>query len=319
MDLGQPAVLLRNDWIYKVRRMRAVSICGMALLVLASTAPARAPASTPAPFRTTSRKAPPPVPGGFRLKASNGYSLLALGVPALKGQSAKILLIVSGRHQAVTYLAPATVTETSIQANLGDLGEISVIFHPSGQPTKARSKCGGKPVAFDSGYYAGRIAFHGEEGYTKVEATSVPGNVDFLLNVLCPGIGGGRSPLLPGAELSVRNPQLGPEFTVVKNRPSAPARFEVSASEYRDGISIERDTALLMPAGSFQYDRRLQAATLHPPPPFAGTAKFNRAAKPNSRWSGDLTIDMPGRADVPLTGTGLRATLVHAEWDNGEK
>jgi hypothetical protein len=212
------------------------------------------------------------------------------------------------------------VTETSIQANLGELGEISVTFHPSGQSTTARPKCGGKPVSFDSGYYEGKIDFHGEEGYTEVEATSVPGNIDFLLDVLCGGISSGRGGLfMPGAELRIRNPQLGPEFSVVKNRPNAPARFEVGVSEYRGGISIERFTTLLMPAGAFRYDPRLQTAILRPPAPFAGTARFDRHRKASHRWGGDLTVDMPGRADVPLTGSELRATLIHAEWESGRK
>jgi hypothetical protein len=108
---------------------------------------------------------------------------------------------------------------------------------------------------------------------------------------------------------------LGPELSVVKNRPSAPARIEASVSEYSGGISIERFTMLLMPAGSFRYDPRLQTAALHPSAPFAGTGRFDRSKKAAKRWSGDLTVDMPGRADVRLTGSALRATLVHAEWD----
>jgi hypothetical protein len=227
-------------------------------------------------------------------------------------------MFVSGEHGGVTYSAPATVTETSIQADLGDLGEIAVTFHPSGRPARARPECGGKPVSFDSGYYEGRIDFHGEEGYTEVEATSVPGNIDFLLNVLCASVSGRTGgPFAPGAELRVRNPQLGPELSVVKNRAGAPALFSVGVSEYREGISIRRLKALFMPPRTFSYDPKLQTATLLPPAPFDGMARFDRRRRANRRWSGDLTIDMPGRADVPLTGNKLRASLVHATWSNG--
>lgn len=286
-----------------------------ALLVTASPAPTPALASTAVAFKAAALSQPLPAPGGFRLQASNGYSVVVLGVPAREGHPAAIVIIVNSKHRGVTYAAPATVTETSIQANLGELGEISVTFHPSGQPATARPKCGGRPVSFDAGYYEGKIDFHGEEGYTEVDATSAPGNIDFWLNLLCPGTGGGHGPFLPGAELHVRNPQLGPEFTVVKNRPDARARVGVSVSEYRGGISIERFATLLMPAGAFRYDPRLQTATLDPPAPFAGTGRFDRSKKANRRWSGDLTVDMPGREDVALTGASLRATLVHAEWD----
>jgi hypothetical protein len=292
-------------------------VCGgfVVLLVAAGIAPAPALGSTSVAFKASSLQQPLPAAGGFRVKAGNGYSLVVLGVSARGGHPASVEIVVSGRHRGVVYSAPATVTETSIQANLGELGEISVAFHPSGRPTTVRPKCGGSPVSFDSGSYEGTIDFHGEEGYTEVDATSAPGNLDFWLDALCLGIGGGSGPLLPGAELHIRNPQLGPEFTVVKNRPDAPARVEVGVSEYRDGISIERFTALLMPTGSFKYDPRLQVATLDPPLPFAGSGRFDRSKKASKRWSGDLTIDMPGREGVPLTGSGLRATLVHAEWD----
>lgn len=325
--MGEPGRTAKNTQASAAWRFLIVAILALACCISPAyasdnsrTAQAEMPSLTPVAIRTAGPTRTPLIPPGFRLKASNGYSLFALGAPARKGRPASILLIVSGKHQGVIYSAPATVTETSIQANLGELGEISVSFHPSGQPTTVRSKCGGKPVAFDSGRYEGKIDFHGELGYTDVEATSVPGNVDFLLDSLfCSGSGSGRGPSLPGAELRVRNPGLGAEITVVKNRPSAPARFEVSASEYRSGISIVRSTAVLMPAGTFRYDRRLQTAILHPPAPFAGTGQFIRGAKANRRWSGDLTVDMAGRADVPLTGTPLRATLVHAVRDHGGK
>ncbi len=245
--------------------------------------------------------------------------MLVLGIPTYHGRSATVEIYVSKKHQGVSYSAPATVTETSIQANLGELGEISVFFHPSGQPRTARPSCGGKSLSFDSGNYEGVIDFHGEEGYTEVEATSVPGDLDFWLNVLCSTLGGrsGGGGSLPGAELHVRNPQLGPEFSVIKNRPSAQAHFEVGVSEYVNGISIKRFVAMPLPPGTFRYDRRLRTATLHPPTPFAGTGRFVRSRKAGKRWSGDLTVNMPGRADVPLTGSALRATLIHAEWGSG--
>ncbi len=300
-----------------VARYALISV--VALLVVAGTAPTPSLASPPNAFRTTGLQESPPVPSGFRLKASNGYSLIVLGVPAHDGHSAVVALVVSGKHQGVFYSTPATVTEKSIQANFGALGEIAVTFHPSGLPKTTRPKCGGKPVSFDSGYYEGTIAFHGEEGYADADATTVRGDIGFWLDSLCSGIGVGHGAFLPGAELHIRNPRLGPEFAVVKNRPSAPARIEVGVSEYNDGIAIERFTTMLMSAGTFRYDHRLQAATVQPPAPFAGTGQFDRSEKANKRWSGDLSIDMPGRADVPLTGGGLRASLVHAEWDNGTK
>ncbi|MGV1048553.1 MAG: hypothetical protein ACOYD4_08550 [Solirubrobacterales bacterium] len=287
---------------------------GVALAVLiCSATPAAAPAVASGPTRAhASATGTLPIPGGFRLQASNGYTLQVLSVPPHKGHPGSVLLVVSGTHRGVTYTAPATITESSIQANLGTLGEISVGFQRSGRP--ATAQCGKETISFDSGHFEGRIEFHGEEGYTDAEATSVPGNIDFYLKGLCGGFfsGGGGGPRR-GAQLYIRNPALGPELTVVKSHPGAAAWISVSVTEFTSGIGIHRFTSLRMPTGRFTYDRRLRAATLHPPAPFAGTARFDRDEKAGKRWSGDLTVDMPGRAGVPLTGSALRATLVPSE------
>jgi hypothetical protein len=284
--------------------LRALFALGAVMLVTASTAGA-ASKSSPANGGQLL------IPNSFELQGSNGYSIFVLGIPSRKGQPATVELFVQKKHAAVYYSAPATVTETSIDAGLGELGEISVSFHQSGVAAIASPHCGG-PVSFDSGSFEGTVDFHGEEGYTEAQATSVPGNIDFLLNGTCGGFvtSGGSDPFSPGAELYLRNPALGAQFSVAKSRPDSPARFEVSDREYRDGISIQRFAALVMPAAAFTYSPHLQTATVRPPAPFSGTARFDRRKKANRRWSGDLAIDLPGRTGLPLTDHQLRAYLV---------
>ncbi len=284
--------------------LRVLFALGAVIFVTASTASAASKSSAPNSGQLF-------VPSSFELQGSNGYSIFVLGVPSRKGQPATIELFVQTKHTGVFYSAPATVTETSIQANLGELGQISVSFHRSGLPTTAISKCG-RPVAFDSGNFEGKIDFHGEEGYTEAEAVSVPGNIDLLLNGICGGFstGGGSNPFSPGAELYLRNPALGAQFSVAKSRPNSPARFEVDDREYHDGISIQRFAAFVMPSAAFAYSPRLQTATVHPSAPFSGEAHFDRRKKANRRWSGDLAIDLPGRTGLPLTGHQLRAYLI---------
>jgi hypothetical protein len=102
---------------------------------------------------------------------------------------------------------------------------------------------------------------------------------------------------------------------VIKNRPKARAHYEVGISEMSNGISIGRFAGLVTPAGTFTYDPKVLTATLSPPAPFSGSAQFHRSAKPANRWSGNLTVDLPGRAGVKLTGGGLTARLAHAHWD----
>jgi hypothetical protein len=285
------------------------SVCVLVMLLCAALAADPASASSSTHGRVTSKE-PLPIPGAFQLAASNGYTLDVIAVPPRAGRPASLLIFASAKGKGVRYVAPATVTETSIQSDLGELGEISVTFRRTNQATSA--PCDDQKVRFDSGLYEGKIDFHGEAGYTSVEATSVPGNLDFILSGFCGGEdffvegGPGRR---PGAALYVRNPGLGPELSVRKPRPGAAAEIAAWVSEYVSGISIERYTSLLMPGGRFSYDRRLRTATVRPPAPFAGIARFDLGKKAGRRWSGDLTVDLPGRADVPLTAPTLRATL----------
>lgn len=294
---------------YELRRAvaRLFAPVGVCLALVCAVALVATPAQA-------AQKRPLPIPGAFRLPASNGYTLDVIAVPPRAGRSASLLIYASAKGRGVRYVAPATVTETSMQANLGALGEISVSFHRTNQATSV--PCGKETIRFDSGQYEGKIVFNGEEGYTSVEATAVPGNIGYLLSAICgesfiESFGGGGPPKnARGAVLYVRNPGLGPELSIRKKRPSAAAQVVVSTSEYINGISIARFVGLRMPGAHFRYNRRLRTATVRPPAPFAGSARFALGKKAGQRWSGDLTVDLPGRAGVPLTGPLLRATLV---------
>jgi hypothetical protein len=285
---------------------------GACLVLLCAVALAASPARASAPAQSSAApKGPLPAPQAFRLQASNGYTLLVVDEPSPSGNRWPLFIVAYTKDGGVVYEAPATVTETSMQADLGDLGEISVSFQRSNRATSVR--CLGKKIYFDSGNYVGTIVFHGEERYTSVEATTAPGDVDYLLGGICGHGFGGSSGRRSNAVLSVRNPGLGPQLRVRKSRPGAAALITASLSEHSNGISIKRVTGLRMPGDDFTYDRRLRTATVQPPTPFAGSARFDLGKKAGRRWYGDLKVDMPGRADVPLTGPLLRATLAPGE------
>jgi hypothetical protein len=99
---------------------------------------------------------------------------------------------------------------------------------------------------------------------------------------------------------------------VVKNRPqgSRPLRSRRFRNEQR---RLDRTICRARyPGRHIHYDPKVQMATLHPPAPFSGSARFHRSAKPQNRWTGNLTVDLPGRAGVALTGGELRAKLARA-------
>jgi hypothetical protein len=259
------------------------------------------------------------VPPGFTLKSSNGFTfkLLAL-LASAQDSSAVAIVVVSDRTDAVTYFAPATSTEDSIEVDLGDLGHIAVSFHATGGTTAEKSTCDKRhALAVENGYYEGTIDFHGEEGYTDVEASRAEGDARMLLDLVCAAESeSGTGPGLPGAELRVRGPRKSPlpSLIVIENDPRAPVQLEVNVSEQRGEISIERTIRTKVPRTAFDYDSKLRTAVLDPPASFSGKARFRRMGLHRSRWSGNLTVDLPGRSGVPLAGGKLQASLFRARF-----
>jgi hypothetical protein len=155
------------------------SICLFLLAMFTPVGTASAAAETPFP------------PGGFRLPASNGYSLHALsfdGDP--HGKPDALILFVGRKGAGATYFAlhHVTVTETTITADLGRLASVDLHFVPSGETKKEHPRCEPKQsIEFDPGFYEGRIDFEGEEGFTAVHATRAAGELQMGLNLICPG------------------------------------------------------------------------------------------------------------------------------------
>ncbi len=252
----------------------------------------------------------------FWLKASNDYSILALAASERADGRGDIVLFVGGKRGGAIYGAPATITPTKLEADLGDLGRISLDIVPSGVKRTLKSRCRDRPVTFEPDSYRGTFEFNGEEGYTAASTQRLEEYARFWLDLGCgvfsSGEGSGHG--LPGARLRLvrgkRHHRLSLQAN--KNGPGARSRFEVEIHEKRGRIEISRSTTLWAGAAAFGYDPLLRTATLAPPAPFSGQATFHRGAAAANRWSGNLRVDLPGRSGVPLTDTGVRATLVPA-------
>ncbi|HWA55360.1 MAG TPA: hypothetical protein VG816_14415 [Solirubrobacterales bacterium] len=284
-------------------RGRAKFACAISIVALGIAIEVAAPATS---------VASPLVPPGFRLKASNGYSLRVLASRNPHTGRGDIVIFASTHAAAVFYAAPAEVTETSIDADLGRVGRISVDFVPSGAIKKERSQCG-KPVEVQAGNYVGTIDFEGEEGFSEAHATSVPGEAKFILSLVCGGsLSEGTGGHSPGARLTAHGPKGKFEFEARKNSPSRPARFRATIEERRGSMTIERGVGAEAGPSAFDYDVPGGTATVSPPAPFDGEATFRRDARKSMNWHGDLSVDFPGRADVALTGSGTHASLIRA-------
>jgi hypothetical protein len=257
----------------------------------------------------------PLIPPGFRLTASDGYTLSVMAFKDPDTSRGAILLAMRSRHSEAFYSAPASIGPTSIEADLGTIGRIDVDFVSSGQSRAERSACGGNSVLVDSGHYVGTIEFKGEERYSQVHASSARGEAMMALSVVCSegpkseGTGGHS----PGARLVVRHGGTRRfEFSAMKNSPTRPARFSASIEERRGDLHISRGVEVTAAPGSFDFDVPSGTAHVNPPTPFAGAASYLRPSGKSARWRGDLSVDFPGRAHVRLTGASTRARLVRA-------
>jgi hypothetical protein len=222
------------------------------------------------------------------------------------------------RGASAIYLAPARVTDTEIEADLGELGRVDLRFEPTGRTQRAAPVC--EPDSkqrIEEGSYVGEFEFHGEEGFSELSATSLRFDPHPFIDILCtsPGTGEAQGPGLPGARLLAKAAPGGAKVLLraIQNRPGAPVGIEASLKEQRGNIRIWRSIEETHPGSAFRFHPRLRSATLHPNPPFSGSAVFRRGAASGNRWTGNLTVDFPGSADFPLAGRGFSVSLVHAQ------
>jgi len=254
----------------------------------------------------------------FQLKASNGYRVLVLAGRERDEALGDLSIFVLSSRGSVAYTTKATVEPSGIRADLGELGLIELSYRRL--KGKEKLTCGDEVSRVDRGEYRGTFELHGEEGYTEARATRLKADLGIFLRFVCGDFsyfGDSSGPGLPGARLEAiahRGSDSALTFEIKKNRPSARAAIDIEADELKDGVQISRHIEALSKPGAFRYDPRLRGATVSPPAPFDGSATFRRGAPRGKRWTGDLTVDLPGRSDTPLTGSQFRLSLVHASW-----
>lgn len=256
-------------------------------------------------------------PGGsvvLEARGSHGYSLLVIA-GARPGQAeGQIAVLVEKPHTFVAYGAPATVTPTSLEADLGEVGHIALQLQPSGVKRTARD-CRGKPVEYEGGSWVGEFEIRGEEGFTTASATRLPFTVKPFLRLICSSIGGGHSRGNAAfLQVGANDPASHLSLSAWTEGPGKAVGVTASIREQRGEVNIERKVERRFPSSAFSYAPDLSSATLRPPAPFSGHGVFRRDAPIAKRWTGNMRIDFPGRPAVPATGAPLRAELTHDEW-----
>jgi hypothetical protein len=262
------------------------------------------------------------------LEASNGYK----GSVTTRGHRQVTLTLRKG-YTTIEARTRGRVTRHGINARFGDLGKISVRFR--GKPfslafpgdKEGKRRCRGRKSEFESGLFRGTIRFRGENGFTQVSSKRVRGFVDRHYRRVCR-----RDPEDSFARVLKRLIELMPVTTLRANArvERTNVRFEAAAIDFRPilgpGVGLayvasaqtmERDRGMRLTRsvsaegdeGSFLFRRGKKAprtATVAPPRPFVGTAKYLKEPGSPASWAGSLAARLPGAGLVAMTGPNFR-------------
>jgi hypothetical protein len=258
------------------------------------------------------------------LRGSHGYRIHVFGV-----SRNQVWIVVNRGAASAAYLGRGTVTEDTIEGRFGNLGRVSVRLEPGArtQVEDAGPGCKGKAGVTRRGRFTGLIRFRGEKGFTDVHVKGASGFAHRSYRQVCkrPPGSTGSAPKMPStlslSAVSGRYPRA-PWFSVFKQKPSRQSRYSssleeanytVRAIERRPGLEIYRSVSAMSPPETFAVTPPGDSpvtATVAPPPPFSGTATYERT--PGSKtgsWSGDLAVELPGRGKLSLTDPTYRAKL----------
>jgi hypothetical protein len=255
------------------------------------------------------------------LSGSNGYRII---IAALGPRN--VALLATRRGSSVSYYVRAPFHGKRIDARFGKLGRISVRFEPDG-PLQHRNEpvgplCKGPYTATNQpGRFVGTIRFRGERGFTTVRRSTVRTTVVHSSRLVCkrPPESKVREPKDNATSLSAvtrGNPE-GPRFTAY----SVPAEgglqadgpnFSASVTDRRPsmivthsaGASDGPDAFAVTPLGAVPA-----TATVSPPSPFEGSATLTKSPGGATSWTGDLSVELPGRGTLDLTGRSFAAKL----------
>lgn len=259
----------------------------------------------------------------FSLPETNGYAISVTGRP----ESVKVSLAAgkpTRRHLVFSdYKFSGTASAKGIHADLGEFGIVNLRFEPSGKvrttklPKAAEGCDGPRKVVRHLGTFVGTFRFKAEDE-TTTESAEVAGSVDKPAEVICRFVTGESGKKDHHRNVPPPSPYLGATTThnglgfaaAVMGPHRKRVSFVASSVEIAGGAAIRRWAAVTGLRSEFQFDNQLKTATVSPPPPFSGSATFERAPKGLPPvWTGSLVVSFPGRPEVPLTGTNFTSVL----------
>ncbi len=242
----------------------------------------------------------------------------------------------SGGIQEAVYTLPAPQSGHSddIKARIGNLGKIDVHFVAESTKKSAANLpgCTGGEATTESGQFVGQISFHGERGYTEVDAAHGAGTVTTETPLKCKhakesprekaalekeeaASGAKVEQLRLEAIAGHGKVRFGADRTEAKAKGKTKIFSTFTAVAARSRGKLHELSLVLMlfePPSSFlspQPEFPTRAATIAPPAPFSGTGTFTREPGKAASWSGNLRVELPGFGPVPLAASDSRASM----------
>jgi hypothetical protein len=228
------------------------------------------------------------------------------------GDQTAFLVIARGGLLA-EYAVPATITDHSVAAKFGSLGELD--FHLS--PKRGTRKCSGRLTL------TGTFTFTGENGYVHIDADHAEGA--FQEPLFTGGCGRpaeavkflGRADGI-GLEAMVGSRKKADGYGVDVNewRMRDGTRKETISAyriEEREGMKVGRGATVSAGPAAFRRDVKAGTALLRPPAPFTGWARLTPGPGGRGVWEGSLQVPTLDGEPIVLAGPDFRVRLYEEE------
>lgn len=245
------------------------------------------------------------------LPASNGYEASvwvgyrgSVGVKVRKGG-----VMTEYRTRGARYGKYGTI------AKFSGFGQLRFRFIPNGRQRRVSPPpwCEGPDGLLRDGRVVGQIRFVGEEQYTSIAATRAKAEVETWPRMRCRYLEPDRrhrhrkwaarffafNEAQPNVIFSVKRYSKG-------LRPaSRQVAFGVYTGSFSKGVAIYRSIRIAAENSTFvvpDAEASPENVIFRPPPPFSGTASFQRTPESLFTWEGDLSVQFPGVEPLALTG-----------------
>lgn len=305
------------------RRVAMLAVLGTLLATGSASAatptavPTLLPQLAPPRLLTEVGKPVPPRPvfdSSFTVSASHGYEVRVFTF----GSAVVTQVIHSGprRFSTAAYLARGVAVPRRLQATFGNLGRVSMRFHPPAGHRGVESICRfGERLSRQHGIYVGHFSFKGEGGYVKLDLHRAKGTivtpagrcprrhlthaeVEKLIESLFEPVSG----IFAGSREGVATTGV---FGLERKHDTL---FLASHEETHGRMAIIR-MAIAKGGKGLHVNEAVTAGSISPPPPFHGTGRYHAAPDGTTTWTGPLSVNFPGAPRFPLTGPGFEAQI----------